>query len=124
MKSGMRSSGLARYSATAASVTLAAVGKAGSARSPAIIRARRGRSSRRSFTTTGRGRASPLLDALRHDLGEILHLESLLGPGDLATEIDHGETEGAGHADHVGLDRERLLDADEVDALVGLGLHP
>src|SRR5215813_9638143 len=65
-----------------------------------------------------------LLQALGDQLGDVLDLERLLGPRDLAPEIDHGQAERTGHADHVGLGLEDLLDADHVHALLGRRLHP
>src|SRR5882724_13190549 len=123
MKSGMRSSGLATYSATAASVIFAARGTALSVRRPASIRASRGsRSTRRRIAPNGPFTA--LLEALGDELGDVLHLQPLLRPRYLAPQVHHGEAEGAGARDHVRLHRQRLLHADEVDALLGRRLHP
>src|SRR5262245_38103446 len=65
-----------------------------------------------------------LLQALGDELGDVLHLERLLGTRHLTTEIDHGEAERARHADHVRLGLQHLLDADDVHALLGRRLHP
>src|SRR5215813_6945635 len=69
-------------------------------------------------------RVHALLQALGHELRDVLDLERLLRPRHLAAEVDHGEAEGAGHADHVGLGGQCLLDADHVHTLLGRRLHP
>src|SRR5262249_27859189 len=83
----------------------------------------RGSSSRRLMISWELGSIC-LLQALGHELGDILDLQRLLRPRHLAAEVDHGKAEGAGDADDVGLGAERLLDADHVHTLLGRRLHP
>src|SRR4029453_5084052 len=123
MKSGMRSSGLARYTATAASAILAERGTARSARRPDSIRASRGSRST-SCRMDRNGPFTALLEALGHELGDVLHLQPLLRPRYFSPQVDHGKAEGAGARDHVRLHRQRLLHPDDIDALLGRRFIP
>src|SRR3989442_1874148 len=115
MKSGIRSTGETRYRTAAASAIFAALGRTGSTARPVMVR-----------TMDGRARSSALMSfqALGHQLADILHGEPLLGALHLAAEIDHGQTEGTAGPHHVYLGLERLLDADQVHALLRLHFHP
>src|SRR4029450_10848654 len=123
MKSGMRSSGLATYTATAASAILAERGTARSARRPDSIRASRGsRSTSCRMDRNGPFPARP--EALGHELGDVLHLQPLLRPRYFSPQVDHGKAEGAGARHHVRLHRQRFLHPDDIDALLGRRFHP
>src|SRR5262249_30716790 len=81
---------------------------------------------RRSCARCPAARATALspFETLRDELAHVLDRERLLGALHLAAEVDHGQAEWAARADHVDLGLERLLDPDQVDALLGLDLHP
>src|SRR5262245_29966486 len=119
MKSGSRSSGLARYTAAATSAILADRGNRGSVTSRPMSRAMSGRAFTRAFTA-----AMGLLKAFGHHLADVLHAEPLLRAHDLATEVDHRQAERARRAHHRGLGAQDLLDADHVHPFPGRHLHP
>src|SRR5438132_3363677 len=64
------------------------------------------------------------VEALGDELTHVLDLERPLRLLHLAAEVHHREAERTARADDVRLRLEDLLDADQVDTLLGLHLHP
>src|SRR5438477_504868 len=64
------------------------------------------------------------LQTFGDQLAHVLDGQPLLRAGDLAAEIEHGQTEGARGGHGGGAGGQQLLGADDVDAFLGLHLHP
>src|SRR6059036_4008631 len=145
MKSGIRSTGLARYRAIAPSATFAVSGTSRSPSRDAIIRASRGRTSNRSFMadparpsgrSPARARGNPARgafaargrsvsrEALGEDLGDVPGLDLVGDLLRLHAVLEHREAEGTGRGQDVGIHLHRLLDAQLVHAAPLALLHP
>src|SRR5262245_47546253 len=111
--------------ATIPSATLTAVGTCRSPSSDAIIRARRGRTSSRSFIGPSIAVAtcrSP--DALDQDLGDVSGLDLVADLLGLHPVLEHGETERACRREDVGFHLHRLLDTQLIHTTPFVLLHP
>src|ERR1700730_16325981 len=95
MKSGIRSIGITRETATAASTTLAEGGTSRTPSGDTSIRARRGRASSSSFMA--------LLQAVGEELGDVAGLDGVADLLRLHPVLEHREAERAGGGQDVGL---------------------
>src|SRR5713101_4658778 len=132
MKSGIRSTGLARYRAIAPSATFAVSGTSRSPSSDAIIRARRGRTSNRSFMVDPARAPGPVArretlvsrQPLGEDLGDVPGLDLVGDLLRLHAVLEHREAEGTGRGQDVRIHLHRLLDPQLVHAAALTLLHP
>ena|SRR5579859_620837 len=65
-----------------------------------------------------------LLDGVGDDFGDILDLHLIFGLDTFDAVFEHGDAEGAGGGQHLGLCLQSLVDTGLVDALADLLLHP